>query len=675
MALNQKWILLIAGLFMSGVLYFGIPQLHTKSIQDVPLSVPVYPLLDQDQEWLNVSSSLHQKDLKGRVLLLDFWTYCCVNCMHILPQLHELEKEFGQSLTVIGVHSGKFMQEKSSEAIRSAIARYEIHHPVVNDPEFKIWSSFGVTAWPTLILINPEGVIEGVYPGEGHFQELRGKITSVIKRFEGSLNTSPLPMALEAERKQSSLMSFPGKIVYDQDRQWLWISDSNHHRVLGVDLKGQVQEIFDSEAPQALQNPQIRWNRPQGLAYRQHQLYVADTENHLVKKIDLKSKEIQVIAGTGVQGLPLFRQKAQALTTPLSSPWDLGYLASQPQSLIIAMAGTHQLWVLDLQNQTLDVLAGNGRESIDDGAFPQNSLSQPSGLSTYGSKLYFVDSETSSLRLFENGLVRTLLGHGLFHFGFRDGQPEKALLQHPLGVWADQSGVYIADTYNHSIRVYDPMRQSLKTEVGRGKPGYQEGSFQEAMFNEPSALVRVGDFLYVTDTNNHQIRVLDLQKKQVSTLKLRMEKEKGKSKGEGEASSQRSDSPLVSPLTQTRALSDSLPRLKHRAQIQISSSDQASVGFELEAGWKFNPQAPSWLAWFETVDQNRYSLVKEYEPAALQALRVKIPYLKLGKVYRLQGTLYTCKKGEESVCTLQSLDYHVQLDPQSAQREILIHLQ
>ena len=660
MVLNKKWVFFVLGVLASSILYFGLKFFRSSSPQPIPNPGLVYSSLEQSPEWLNVSRPLNQKDLQGRILLLDFWTYCCVNCMHILPGLHELEREFGQDLTVIGVHSGKFRQEKSAHAIRSAVIRYEIEHPIVNDADFRVWSRFGIQAWPTLILINPQGGIEGVYPGEGRFKELRAKISDLVRRYKGSLNSSSLPIALERDQENPSLLSFPGKMVYDPDRKGLWVSDSNHNRIVGMDLQGRIQQIFDSKENASAEK---RFHRPQGLLYRDHQLYVADTENHLVKKIDLRTQEVQVIAGTGVQGSPLFQHAVKALETPLSSPWDLAFFPGLPHLLVIAMAGTHQLWTLDLQNQTLDVIAGSGREFIDDGIFPLNSLSQPSGLSQQGNRLYFVDSETSSLRVFEKGFVKTLVGKGLFQFGFQDGPAEQALLQHPLGVWAEQDKVWIADTYNHSLRIYDPIAKTLKIGAGQGKPGNRDGSFQEALFNEPSALVRVGNFMYVTDTNNHQIRVLDLNQKKVSTLKLQAQDQ------EVEVSS-----PLK-PQVQTRVLAASLPRLKHRPEVKLSPLTAARLVFEVPAGWKLNPQAPSWVAFFEESTPGVFQLIQEVEGAAVHPLRLAIPSLKEGKAYRIQGTLYICKKGEESACTLQSFDAQIQGDSRSSEKELKIDLQ
>jgi len=665
MQFNQRALIsFLLGLCVSVVVYWGSASVRKAFLSpEQSESSGVYSTLTQERDWLNVSRPFNVKDLQNRIILLDFWTYCCINCMHVLPQLHELEKEFGSSLLVIGVHSGKFDQEKNTGAIRSAVLRYEIEHPVVNDSNFRVWNSFAVKAWPTLILINPLGEVEQVYSGEGHTEDLRREISSIIQKFSRSLNTSPLPIVLEKSHEADTVLRFPGKLTYDSDRKWIWISDSQNHRLVSVDLKGQLQRVIESN------DPTIRLNRPQGLIYRDHQLYVADTEDHRIKRVDLKTERIEVIAGNGAQGVPLESQGVDALKTPLSSPWDLAFLAGHPNSIVIAMAGVHQLWVLDLSKGTLDVIAGNGREFIDDGVFPYSSLSQPSGLSSYGTKTYFVDAETSSLRVLEMAQVTTLLGQGLFDFGLIDGNSHQARLQHPLGVWADASGVYIADTYNHSIRVYDPKAKVLRTLTGSVQPGYKDGSFAEARFNEPSGLIKVGQQIFVTDTNNHRIRVLDLQQKKVRTLELRG---LGGSREAKEAKEQENSS--VPEKRKKREFSSALPRLQYRGSLKFNFHSRASVSLEFKSDWKLNGQAPSWIAIFESQDGQSFSLVHEYLAKDLQSHELRIPELDERKKYRLQGTLYSCRKGQESLCTLQSLDYDLESDSQAMKRELKIHL-
>ncbi|HKX12060.1 MAG TPA: NHL repeat-containing protein, partial [bacterium] len=399
-----------------------------------------------------------------------------------------------------------------------------------------------------------------------------------------------------------------------------------------------------------------RFHRPQGLLYGPGKLYVADTENHSIRLVDLEKREVKTLAGTGVQGFLREPKNAPALATPLSSPWDLAFFPDA-SSLAIAMAGSHQLWSLDLSQGILNVLAGNGRESIDDGPYPENSLSQPSGLSAVGQRLYFVDSETSSLRLLSyrpddkvlRAVVKTLIGEGLFEFGFKDGDKATARLQHPIGIWAEEGQVYIADTYNHSIRRYDMKSAKLSTLAGDGRRGESDGAFAAARFNEPNALLKIADRFYVADTNNHRIRVLDSLGGQVSTLEVK-----------GAEPAQPSP-PAVQP-------AGKLPNLKISQDLKLAPGENIEWKLELPEGWKLNAQAPSRLQLFDLSKEP--FLVASHGKDRLASKQVTLPALAAGGKYLLQGLLYYCREGAESLCYLGGAEAKIQADP-SGQKSIL----
>jgi len=633
------------------------PALATSaSLTEAPVT-DAHRAMTQVKDGLNVSRPLTTDDVKGRILLLDFWTFACINCMHIIPDLQKLEHEFGKDLTVIGVHSAKFENEKDTSNIRAAISRYDIEHAVVNDSDFLVWNSFGVNAWPTLILVNPDGQIETKYSGEGHLDEMRRDITKLQKRYSGRLNTSTLPYELEKNKKAESLLKFPGKLAYAADTGILWITDSNRHRVLGfkLDLEHKTADLKTTVGTTDLSGKadgdfnQASFNRPQGILYQDQALYIADTLNHLLRKIDLRTGKVSTLAGTGIQGFERTPKNAAALKTPLASPWDVTFADASKQKLAIAMAGTHQLWIYDLAQKTVSVLAGNGRESIDDGAYPRNSLSQPSGMSLVGEKLYFVDSETSSLRVLEKGVVTTLIGTGLFDFGFKDGKQGIARMQHPLGVFSDSTGVYIADTYNHSIRKYDPTRKTLETIAGKGRSGNADGPAQQSKFFEPAGLIKVGEALLVADTNNHQIRLLDLKNKSVLTLQLLGGKSEPAQNSAAPAHSSRLKPAKVLPFAQ-----------KNSGPLQLQAAKPVTVRVSLDPGWKINEEAPTWMALYQG-DR----LVQEYKKEELKKGELSLPALKAGTSYRLQGSFYFCEKKSGSVCLVQSIDQNIQV-PEAA---------
>ena len=473
--------------------------------------------------WLNVKGPLSIAELKGKIVLVDFWTYCCINCMHVIPDLKKLEAKYPNELVVIGVHSAKFQNEKDLDNLRNAVRRYGIEHPVANDSGFAIWRAYDVHAWPTLVLIDPEGFVAGKVSGEGNYEMLDHSIGRLAADFraKGKLNESPLPQldprfTLHALRSTSPLL-FPGKVIADEKGKRLFIADSNHNRIVVADLSGKVRAVIGSgKAGLKDGNYQMaEFRGPQGMALSGETLWVADRENHALRRIDLAKKTVTTVAGTGEQGRG---PGGEGSKTGLNSPWDLVLVGGK---LFIAMAGSHQIWTYDLKTGRAEPFAGSGREDIRDGAGPEAWLAQPSGLTTDGKKLYVADSEVSAVRgvWLETGAVETLVGKGLFEFGDRDGPFTEARLQHPLGVAWRGGKLFVADTYNHRIKIFDLEKKTSSSWAGTGKPGKLDGA--EPAFNEPGGLSAAGGSLYIADTNNHVIRVADLKTGRVRTLILK----------------------------------------------------------------------------------------------------------------------------------------------------------
>ena len=480
------------------------------------------PSLKGGLAWFNTDRPLRfDQELRGHVVLLDFWTYCCINCMHVILDLKKLEAKYPNELAVIGVHSAKFANEKETGNIRNAILRYGIEHPVVNDADFNIWRAYGTRAWPSLVILDPEGQVIGALSGEGHYDLLDETISRLIVKHADRLNREPLRVALESEKTPPSVLAFPGKVLADEGGGRLFIADSGHNRVLISDLNGRVQTVIGtgSEGLEDGHFADAEFRKPQGLLLAGDYLYVADTENHAIRRLDLSSQTVKTVVGDGVQSRS--RQGGVASKTRLASPWALERVGDR-QEIFIAMAGTHQLWVYDPGNESVEPSIGSGREGITDGAPGDAALAQPSGLASDGTNLYFADSEVSALRLVENvhggARVETLIGTGLFDFGDRDGAFEGALLQHALGVTYRDGEVYIADSYNHKVKVADLDAGTLTTFVGTGEPGV--GSVDAPQFNEPGGLSIADGRLYIADTNNNAIRVVDLTSRKTTTLIL-----------------------------------------------------------------------------------------------------------------------------------------------------------
>jgi DNA-binding beta-propeller fold protein YncE len=498
-----------------------------KTAKDTPAdkSRVAAPELEGGVGWLNTAGPVRLKDLRGKIVLLDFWTYCCINCIHTLPELAKLERKYANQLVVIGVHSAKFDEERESDHIRKAVLRYEISHPVVNDAEMKIWQTYGAESWPTLVLIDPEGYIVGWGSGEGLSEALDKRIAELVEVHRKKKTLDEKPRRFELARFQErgdSPLFFPGKVLADAATDRLFIADSTHHRIVITNLDGKKIAVAGIGTPGAQDGPfdKAGFNDPQGMALRGDTLFVADCKNHLIRALDLKTQTVKTVAGTGKQGEDRFKG-GEALKTGLSSPWDL---CLKGDTLYIAQAGTHQIWTLDLAKGMLDPYAGNGRENIVDGSLDDASFAQPSGLTSDGTTLYVADSEGSAVRAVPTdgkGEVKTLVGKTdgfdrLFTFGDVDGPAGKALLQHALGIVFHDGKLYVADTYNSKIKVLDPGNRTCTTFAG-GEP---DGWLAAPLFSEPAGISAAGGKLYVADTNAHRIRVVDLKTRVVSTLVL-----------------------------------------------------------------------------------------------------------------------------------------------------------
>ena len=465
-------------------------------------------------------------------MVLDFWTYGCVNCMHILRDLKTLEQRFPDELVVVGIHSPKFTNEKDTENLRRILVRYEIEHPVANDAGHEIWRRYGVQAWPTRVIIDPAGNLVGTAMGEGNLEGFIERhshggagvrpIDPEQRRQMADDRSAPLPLDLERKRHADRPLLYPGKVLADEASGRLFIADSNHNRIVVASLDGQLIETIGS----GLQGdndgifPQARFYRPQGLALGSDgELYVADTENHQVRVVDFQARAVHTVAGTGKQGA-WSGEGGEAMRIDLNSPWDL---ALKTGILIIAMAGPHQIWVVDLLHDRAYPYAGTGEEARKDGAVNVATFAQPSGLALDGNTLYIADAEANIIRALElppGNTVTTIAGGDLFQFGDDDGKGDAARLQHPLGVTVYAGRVFIADTYNHKIKMLDPATRQVTTFAGTGVAGHVDGPARAAQFFEPGGLSAAGNTLYVADTNNHAIRTIDLATKEVGTLAI-----------------------------------------------------------------------------------------------------------------------------------------------------------
>lgn len=456
--------------------------------------------------WLNTGDRQYTlSELRGRIVILDFWTFCCVNCLHVLDELRELEEKHRDTVVIIGVHSPKFVHEAEHQAVVDAVERYEVHHPVLDDPELATWKQYAVRAWPTLVVIDPEGYVVAQHAGEGHAHAIE-KLVEELEAEHGAKGTlrrgdgpyvAPEPVATH--------LRFPGKALLLPDGGFL-VSDTTRHRLVELDEDGETVRRHFGTGERGFKDggpDEARFSEPQGLAVLPDgRIAVADTVNHAIRALDLTTGVTGTLAGTGRQWWQGTPTSGPAREVDLSSPWDLAWFGDR---LWIAMAGVHQLWTYDPEDQSVRVAAGTTNEGLVDGPAAEAWFAQPSGLavSADGERLWIADSETSALRWVDRDEhVHTAVGTGLFDFGHRDGAASQALLQHPIGVTALPDGsVAISDTYNHALRRYDPATDevtTLATDV-----------------REPSDAVLVDGDLVVVESARHRLTRLRLPEEAV----------------------------------------------------------------------------------------------------------------------------------------------------------------
>jgi NHL repeat len=438
--------------------------------------------------------------------------------MHTLPQLRKIERKYGERVIVVGVHSPKFPAERDTANLREAVLRYRIEHAVVNDREFAVWNQFGGRAWPTLMFVDPQGRVIGKHEGELPFEQFDPLVGEMLKEFEERGILDPSAGAIDSEQVQerARTLKFPGKVLATDDA--LYIADSNHHRILKADLDGSIQMSYGSGTAGLLDGPadQAAFQQPQGMAKSGTTLYIADTENHAIRSIDLESGVVATLAGTGEQALGP-GAGGPGRSTALSSPWDL---AMAGRRLYIAMAGTHQIWSIDLDNGHVVPFAGTGREGLLDGPAAQAWFAQPSGLALDSGHLYVADSEVSAVRDIElrPSVVTTIAGEDLFVFGDQDGEGDAVRLQHPLGISAHDGVLFLADSYNNKIKRLEPRPRLAMTWLGSGAAGCADGPGAAAAFREPGGVCAGANGLYIADTNNHRVAVADWATGMVRTV-------------------------------------------------------------------------------------------------------------------------------------------------------------
>lgn len=475
---------------------------------------------------LNTDKSLSMASLKGHVTLLFFWTYSNLNSIHALADMETLMQMYGaKPFQVVGVHSPKFFNEREGRNVRAAVIRHGITFPVIVDKSYALWKKYGIKAWPTYIVIGSGGGVVGRLAGEKRLKLLEPIIKQALKRGKKKKTLTKQRFVSQPPKYPGTLLSFPCKMALDEKNQRLYIADSGHHQVVEAQLLDTAKAKIVSRIGTGKRGftngdySAASFSMPMGLAFHNGLLYVADMDNHAIRVVDTASKKVTTFAGDGTFG-------------EFGKPNSPGAVIVHDNTLYVAMSGGHQLWKASLAGETkgetgeLELYVGNGYENFIDGSALGSSLARPAGFAVdgEGKRLFFVDADVSALRVVSlaDDSVKSLIGEGMFKYGFKDGELAQAQMQFPLAAAYAENKVYLADTFNHALRMADLKEGKIYTLLWSSedkKHLVNNGTkTSQPPLNEPGGLLLRGNMLYIADTNNHKIHVYDIEKRTLQTL-------------------------------------------------------------------------------------------------------------------------------------------------------------
>lgn len=474
---------------------------------------------------VNTRKPISLAKLRGKIVVLDFWSYSCVNCLKTIQPLRKLEKQFADQVIFIGVHTPKYDSEKPEQAIRSAIKRFGIDHAVVNDPDGIAWKNYGVEMWPTFVVIDTQGGIAAQFTTDNCLPALEGTLSRLVaqemqdhqlSRQRSSRLVKVMPI------ETNGFLTAPGKVCCDPASHRLFLSNTGRNQIVAVRMngkQGEVETVIGSGLAGLKDGSfaDCQFNHPEGLAFDGGKLYVADTDNHAVRVIDFDPARVSTMTGNGVRSNSNTDDSRPLATANLDSPWDLVWLG---RKLYVAMAGAHQIWCIDPARSCITKVAGSGAESSTDGRGTAAAFAQPSGITTDGHTLYIADTEDNGLRQLDpDGMrVTTVAGKGLTVCGDEDGPCSQALFRHPEGLTFSNGKLIVADSFNNKIKSVDLDSKTVSSVSGSGVAGAEDGAFPA--YNEPSGVCVMDGCLFVADSGNDAIRVIDLANLSATTLKL-----------------------------------------------------------------------------------------------------------------------------------------------------------
>ncbi len=598
----MKVLILIFSLFFcKNTKYFS--GLTANTLEEGPNLIE----LKEDLLWLNTKEKIKLENLKGKIILLSFIRCTNINSIQVLKKLNELQKKYQKELIVLGIHSPKFSNEKNIEYLRQEVISKNILFPIANDINLETWSNYQINSWPSFILITPKGKIIGKISGEKVFPSIEESILNQKKYFQID-EKKEIKLGLEKDKLPDRLLSYPSKLILNPKGNEIYISDTNHHRILRIDIDS--REILDVvggiEGFEDGIFTEAKFNSPNGIYLKDNYLYVADTSNHSIRKIDFNSKKVVTILGSGkpAEGL-IVEGKGRDIS--LISPIDIVVLKDK---LYFSESSANQIWVLDLISLETEKFSGSGRENNQDGNHLEATFSMPYGLTHDNLKLYTSEANSSGIRkidLEKNGLVKTLIGSGIMEFGDTDGKIENSKIQYPNFLHYQNFKIYFADSLNNKFKIYDINTKELTTLAGSGKVGNINSDFTNSEFFYPSSIFIHKNLAYITDKFNHQIKILDLNKFTLNNFDFKL-------------------SEKLIHLSKNK--NETFEEIISVQEIEIDkTSTEINLKFEIESGFSFLDNAPYYFYSFSKDGNikilNQNSLIsKKFTPNRILSLKL-----------------------------------------------------
>lgn len=469
----------------------------------------IAPELPRDLEWVNAREAPRLGQSRGRVVLLNFFSYSNSNSLNALADLRHVENKYYDGLTVLGIHCPKFGQERTTSNVLKAVNRHYVRHAVANDADFRCWQLFGVRSWPTIVAIDAAGEIAATLPGEGRRNELDQLVAQLLEE-AAARDIRQYEASQPVSRPEPKLpLRFPARVLATDNS--IFVADSGHNRIIECTHEGRILRQFGSGNPGFWdgRGQDAGFSSPQGMTIVKDSLYVADLGNHAVRRIRLLNGEVETIAGTGQPGAVIVRDHDDPRAVPLNAPLDV--VANQ-ERLFIANSGNHQVWMLDLGRNRIGAFIGSGAHGFTDGPGETSELGKPTGLATHQQMLYVADADSSSVRAvrFIDNHIKSLIGAGLYEFGDVDGLPDKARLQHPTAIALDPGGsiLWVADTYNNKIKALSLRGGGARTLA------------LPYRFHEPTGISVAAKSLWIANSNAHEIVRIDTGSGQIRRLPI-----------------------------------------------------------------------------------------------------------------------------------------------------------